>query len=95
MREAQSNACRLRLQARQQIARALHRQALVIEAKPQPAELPARPGAAGSAVIALRHDDAMAGMRGRNRGIDGEDASMAGADLAHHPHQKVLVLGVD
>src|SRR5262249_7352461 len=59
---------RARLQAGKKIGRALHREALVIEAQAvEPAEFLAIAGAAGTAVVALRHDDAVAGMCGRNR----------------------------
>src|SRR5215468_9914132 len=59
------HACGLRLQARDEIARSLHRQALMIEAQPvKAAQLLTRSGAARSAVIALRHDDAVARMGG-------------------------------
>src|SRR5271157_6527116 len=86
----------LRLQARQKIARALHSKALVIEAKPVgAAELLSRPGTARSTVIALRHDNAVAGMRARNRRIDRKDASVAGTELAHHAQQELLIVGID
>src|SRR5216683_5237153 len=93
---ASMQARRLSLQARQEIARALHRQALVIEAQAvQPAQLLAGAGAAGAAVIALRHHDAVAGMGARDRGIDGENAPVARPDLADHADEKILVLAVD
>src|SRR5215472_12606617 len=86
----------LRLQAREQVARALHRQALMIEAQAvEPAQLLAGAGAAGAAVIALRHDDAMPGMGAGNRRIDREDAAVARADLAHHAREKTAVLAID
>src|SRR5262249_18293021 len=73
-----------------------HRQALVIEAQTvQAAELLASAGAAGTAVIALRHHDAVAGMGSRDRGIDREDAAVARPDLGHHADEKILVLAVD
>ena len=75
----------------QQLGRALHCQALVIEAQAiESAELLAGAGAAGAAVIALRHDDAVAGMRAGDRRIDHQQAPVAGADAAHHPRQEVL-----
>src|SRR6516225_4639784 len=90
------HACGLRLQACDEIARSLHSQALMIEAQPvKPAQLATRSGAARSAVIALWHDDAVAGMGGCDRGIDGEDAAMARGDLAHDADEKILVLAVD
>src|SRR5262249_39494152 len=86
----------LRMKACNEIARSLHGQALVIEAQPvKPAELLPRSGTAGSAVIALGHDDAVPGMGGCDRGIDGENAAMARPDLAHYADEKILVLAVD
>src|SRR5262249_56434497 len=88
--------CGLRLQARDEIARSLHGQALMIEAQTvKPAQLPTCSGAARSAVIALRHDDAVASMGGCDRGIDGKNAAMARGDLAHDADEKILVLAVD
>ena len=90
------HACGLRLQACDEIARSLHGQALMIEAQPvKPAQLLTRSGAARSAVIALRHDDAVPGMGGGDRGIDGENATMARRDLAHDADEKIRVLAVD
>src|SRR5215831_15813524 len=90
------HACGLRLQARDEIARSLHRQALMIEAQPvKAAQLLTRSGAAWSAMIALRHDDAVPGMGGCDRGIDRKNAAVARRDLAHHAHEKILVLAVD
>src|SRR5262249_37062912 len=90
------HACGLRLQARDKIARALHRQALVIKAQPvKAAQLLTGSGAARAAVIALRHDDAVPGMGGGDRGIDRENATMARRDLAHDALEKILVLAVD
>src|SRR5262245_41188940 len=69
---------RARRQAGKQIGRALHGEPLMIEAQAvEPAELLAIAGAAGAAVIALRHDDAVAGMCGRNCGIDHEQPAVA------------------
>src|SRR5262245_6832140 len=86
----------LRLQAREQVGRSLHRQALVIEAQAvEAAQLLAGASAAGAAVIALRHDDAVAGVRARDRGIDREDAPVARPDRAHHAGEEILVLAVD
>src|SRR4029453_16003544 len=85
-----------RLQARKQIARSLYRHALVIEAQPiKSAQLLPRSGAAWPAVIALRHDDAMAGMGGCDGGVDHKNAAMARRNLAHDADEKVLVLAVD
>src|SRR5262245_7149900 len=61
----------------------------------KPAQLPTCSGAARSAVIALRHDDAVASMGGCDRGIDGKNAAMARGDLAHDADEKILVLAVD
>src|SRR5215468_712073 len=95
-RAASMQARGLRLQAREQLRRSLHRQALVIEAQAvEAAQLLAGAGAAGAAVIALRHDDAVAGVRARDRGIDREDAPMARPDRAHHAGEEILVLAVD
>src|SRR5262249_44607506 len=81
------------LQAGDEIARSLHRQALVIEAKPmEPAQLLPRSGAPRAAVIALRHDDAVAGMDRGDRGVDGKDAAVARGDLGDHADEKILVL---
>ncbi len=88
------HACGLRLQARDEIARSLHRQALMIKAQPvKAAQLLTRSGAARSAVIALGHDNAMPGVSRSNGRIDGEDASVRRADGAYHPQEKTLVLG--
>src|SRR5258708_26012371 len=90
------HACGLRLQARDEIARSLHRQALMIKAQPvKAAQLLTRSGAARSAVIALRHDDAVPGMGGGDRGIDGENATMARRNLTHHADEKIPVLAVN
>src|SRR5215467_7763598 len=79
------------LQAGDEIARSLHRQALVIKAKPvEPAQLLPRSGAPRAAVIALRHDDAVAGVSRGDRGIDGKDATVARRDLAHHAEEKIF-----
>jgi hypothetical protein len=52
----------------------------MIKAQPvKAAELLTRSGAARSAVIALRHDDAVPRMGGGDRGIDGENATWLGA----------------
>src|SRR5207302_10120866 len=59
------------------------------------AQLLSRPGPAGPAVIALRHDNAVPAVRGRDGRIDSEDAAVAGTDLAHHPQQEILVVTVD
>ena len=84
-----ANARRLRLEGAEQIAGTLHRNALVIEAKAiKPAQLLARPGAAGTTVIALWHDNAVPGVGGRNSRIDSEDAAVARAELGHHPQQE-------
>src|SRR5262245_38218819 len=96
MRPNSVHACGLRLQARDEIARSLHGQALMIKAQPvKPAQLATRSGVARSAVIALRHDDAVAGMGGCDRGIDRKNAAMARSDLAHDADEKILVLAVD
>src|SRR6185436_14034249 len=77
-------------------ARALDRQALVVEAQTiQTAQLLARPCAARTAVIALRHDDAVPGMGARDRRVDHEQPSMAWPDCAHHAGEKCLVFAVD
>ena len=90
------NACGLGLQAREQIARSLHRQALVIKAQAvQTAQLLARPCAARTAVIALRHDDAVSGMGARDGRVDHEQPSMAWPDCAHHAGEKRQVFAVD
>src|SRR5262245_15882677 len=90
------HACGLRLQARDEIARSLHRQALMIKAQPvNAAQLLTRSGAARSAVIALRHDDAVARMGGGDRGSDGENATMAGRTHPHDADEKIRVLAVD
>ena len=73
----------MRLHTGQKIARTLHRQPLMIEAQTVgAAELLARARTSGATVIALRHDDAMPGVSGRNSGIDGEDAAMTCTELA-------------
>src|SRR5215831_7559090 len=61
----------------------------------KPAQLLPRSGSARTAVIALGHDDAVAGMRGCDPGIDGQNAAVARCDLAHHASEKVLVLAID
>src|SRR5712691_5387098 len=82
--------CRLCLQAGEQIARSLHRQPLVIEAQAvEPTELLAGAGTAGSAVIALGHDDAMTGMRAGDRRIDRQDPPVARRDLADDAAEQV------
>ena len=61
------------LHGRHEIARSLHREPLVVEAHAvEAAQLFAVAGAARPAVIALRHDDAVAGVGRGNRGIDQE-----------------------
>src|SRR5262249_56577849 len=86
----------LLLQTRDEIARSPNRQALMIKAQPiKAAQLLTRSGAARAAMIALRHDDAVPGMSGGDRGINGENATMARRDLAHDAHEKILVLAVD
>src|SRR5260370_15235411 len=83
------HACGVRLQARDEIARSLHRQALMIKAQPvKAAQLLTRSGAARSAVIALRHDDAVPGMGGGDRAVDGENATMARRNLTHDADEK-------
>ena len=68
----------------------------MIKAQPvKAAQLLTRSGAARSAVIALRHDDAVPGMGGGDRGIDGENATMARRDLAHDADEKIRVLAVN
>src|SRR5262249_56469622 len=90
------HACGLRLQACDEIARSLHGQALMIEAQPvKPAQLATRSGAARAALIALRHDDAVAGMGGCDRGIDRKNAAMAWGDRAHDADREILILAVD
>src|SRR6478735_4293076 len=65
---ASMQACGLCLQAGEEIARSLDRQALVVEAQAkEAAQLLARPRAARATVIALRHDNAMPGMGVRDR----------------------------
>src|SRR5260370_34329197 len=87
------HACGLRLQARYEIARSLHRQALMIKAQPvNAAQLLTRSGAARSAVIALRHHDAVPGMGCGDRRIDGENATMARRNLTHDADEQIRVL---
>src|SRR5262245_61389803 len=87
---------RLRLQARQELGRTLHRQPLWIQAQPiEAAQFLASARTAGAAMVALGHDDAMAGMRRGDRCIDHEQAAMARADAGNHPRQEILVLAVD
>src|SRR5262249_49122218 len=94
--QSSMHACGLRLQACDEIARSLPGQALMIEAHPvKPAQLLPSSSAARSAVIALGHDDAVPGMGGRDRGIDGENAAMARSNVAHDADEKILVLAVD
>src|SRR3954469_13912169 len=95
-RHPSMQACGYCLQAGEEIARTLDRQALVVEAQTiQTAQLLARPCAARTAVIALRHDDAVPGMGARDRRVDHEQPSMAWPDCAHHAGEKRLVFAVD
>ena len=58
----------------------------------QAAEFGTVAGAAGPAVMALRHDDAVAGMGVGNRGLDRQDAAMRCAEFDHGARQKVAIL---
>src|SRR5262249_20393436 len=92
MAASSMNRRSLRLQARQQVARALDRHALMVEAQAvQPAQLLAVAGASGSAMVALRHDDAVPGVAGGDRRIDGENAPVRRAELARRARQKLRV----
>ena len=56
------------------------------------AEFLAVAGAARAAVIALRHDNAMAGMGCRNRRIDDENAAVARLDVGNDARKKSGIL---
>src|SRR5262249_8653777 len=84
------------LKAREQLARSLHGEPLMVEAQAKKAaQLLPCSGPAPSAVIALRHHDAVPGMRRRNCGIDGKNATMARRDFAYHAREKIFILPID
>src|SRR5262249_61781061 len=84
------------LQSAQQVSRALHCKPLMIETQSkQSAKLCARAGPARTAVVALGHHNAMAGVSRSNGGINGEKAPLEGADFAHQPQQKNRIPAVD
>ena len=61
----------------------------------QAAELGAVAGAAGAAVMALRHDDAVAGMGVGDRRLDRQHAAVRGAERGNRARQEIAVLAVD